>query len=122
MSAISIVLYLIVILIIILGSRKRFMRSKKAALIMFSVSPIYLFATYFVFPYMSLRGNYGGMPGFIYSFARDMGFSQYNSALVRNFVFFVLFWAVFFKLSSLTFEFIYKKQSQEKPSEDNPFE
>lgn len=67
--------YYFVIIIIIISSIDRFMRSKKATLIMFLISPICLFIAYFVSPYMHLRSNYGGTPSAVYFFDRDIGFS-----------------------------------------------
>ena len=122
MSIASIVLYSIVIIITIIGSISRYKRSKKATFITLAVSPVYLFVTYFIFPYMSLRGNFGGIPGAIYDFIRGMGFSQYESVFVRNLLYFILFWFVFFKLSTLTYEFVYKKINQEEESYENPFD
>jgi len=105
MSMFGLILYLIVIGVAIKGVTYCFRRSKKASIIMLSVSPIYLVTAHFLSPYTNWRGKFDD----IFMFARNLGFSDQNSVMVRYVIVFMFFWGIFFALSTLTFRFILKQ-------------
>ncbi len=98
-------LYLIVIIVAISGFMKAFERSKKATLIMTAMSPIFLLISYFISPYLNWRGKFDGM----FDFAKIFVTSDQNAVMLRYVILFILFWMIFFALSTLTFKFVIKK-------------
>lgn len=111
MGTTGIILYLIVVFVAVRGFIPRLKQSKKSALIMAALSPVYLLIAQFIAPYSNSRGKFD----VLFDIGRQLGFSDQGASNARVVFVFVVFWIIFFVLEFFTFKFLVKYEKVKIP-------